>query len=247
MLPPRPQNRSDFPFYAGMPVSLSGRQWLVVLAGVVLAFYLLTAPWTHPLSPWGRWLPALLFCTVPLVALSLVAGRHWTAPFHRLTGRDALLMFGIAVLNMVVTLPLGALVNGLHHGSVNPLFQSMGQADATTRWMTFAAMVPQLLGEELLTILPFLALLWCLATRLKLQRRTSVVLAWILSAIPFALVHLPTYQWDLMQCLLTIGSARLVLSLAYIFSRNLWVSTGAHVINDWTLFGAGLWMASLAD
>ncbi|MCA0297685.1 MAG: CPBP family intramembrane metalloprotease [Proteobacteria bacterium] len=245
MRPSRSQDRRDFPFYAGTPVSLSGVQWLVVLSAVALAFYLLTAPWTHPPQPWGMWIPVLLFCGVPLAALALVAGRHWTALFHRPTGRDVLLMVGIAVLNLVVTLLVGALVTSLHHGSANPLFLSLGQADATTRAMTFAAMVPQLLGEELLTILPFLALLWCLGTRLKLQRRTAVVLAWVLSAIPFALVHLPTYQWDLMQCLLIIGSARLVLSLGYLFSRNLWVSTGAHVINDWALFGAGLWLGSM--
>jgi membrane protease YdiL (CAAX protease family) len=242
----QPKDRSDFPFYAGVPVSLSGPQWLVVLAGVAIAFYLLTASWTHPQQPWGMWIPVLLFCGVPLAALALVAGRHWTALFHRLSGRDLQLMVRIAALNLVVTLLVGALVTGLHHGSANPLFQSMGGADATTRIMAFAAMVPQLLGEELLTILPFLALLWCLSTRLKLQRRTAVVVAWVLSAIPFALLHLPTYQWDLIQCLVIIGSARLVLSLAYLFSRNLWVSTGAHVINDWTLFGAGLWLGSMA-
>ncbi|MGE8225358.1 MAG: CPBP family intramembrane glutamic endopeptidase [Stenotrophomonas sp.] len=245
MHPPRPQDQRDFPFYAGTPVGLSGAQWGVVLAGVILAFYMLTSPWAQPAQPWGIWVPALLFCGVQLAALALVTGRNWTALFHRVTARDVLLMVGIAVLNLVVTLLLGALVTGLHHGSANPLFQSLGQADPSTRAMTFGAMVPQLLGEELLTILPFLALLWCLAARFKLKRHTAVVLAWALSAIPFALVHLPTYEWDLMQCLLIIGSARLVLSLGYLFSHNVWVSTGAHVINDWTLFGVGLWMASL--
>lgn len=245
MQPSSPQDRRDFPFYADAPVGLSGPRWLVVMAGVALAFYLLSASWTHPSQTWGTWIPVFLFCGVPLCALALVAGRHWTALFHRLRGRDLLLMVGIAVLNLVVTLLIGALVTGLHHGSANPLFQSLGEADAAMRAMTFAAMVPQLLGEELLTILPFLALLWCLSSRLMLQRSTAVALAWVLSAIPFALSHLPTYHWDLMQCLLVIGSARLVLSLAYLLSRNLWVSTGAHVINDWTLFGAGLWLGSM--
>jgi uncharacterized protein len=241
------QDRPDFPFYSGMPVALSGRQWLVVLAGVALAFYLLTAPWTRLPQPWGTWVPALLFCGVPLGALALVAGRHWTALFHRVRGRDVLLMVGIALLNLLVTMLVGALVAGLHHASANPMFQSLGEADGTMRAMTFAAMVPQLLGEELLTILPFLALLWWLHARMHVRRRTAVIVAWLLSALPFALVHLPTYDWDLLQCLAIIGTARLVLSLGYLFSRNLWVSTGAHVLNDWTLFGAGLWMASLVQ
>ena len=239
---PGSQDRPDFPFYTGTPVSLSGPQWLLVLASVASAFWLLVAPWARPPHPWGMWIPVLLFCGVPLGALALVAGRHWTALFHRLRGRDLLLMVGIAALNLVVTLLIGLLLSGLDHASANPAFKSMGEADTATRVMAFAAMVPQLLGEELLTILPFLALLWWLHTRMKLQRRTTVVLAWLLSAIPFALLHLPTYQWDLLQCLAIIGSARLVLSLAYLFSRNLWVSTGAHVLNDWALFGFALLM-----
>lgn len=239
------QDRPDFPFYAGKPVGLSGPQWLVVLASIALAFWLLVAPWTRPPHPWDMWLPALLFCSVPLVALALVAGGRWKALFHRVRGRDVLLMVGIAALNLVVTMLVGAVVTGLHHGSANPVFQSLGNADTVTRVMAFAAMVPQLLGEELLTILPFLALLWALHTRLRMKRRTALLLAWVLSAIPFALLHLPTYHWDLMQCLVIIGTARLVLSLAYLFSRNLWVSTGAHVLNDWALFGAGLLLGSL--
>ncbi|MDZ7936908.1 MAG: CPBP family intramembrane glutamic endopeptidase, partial [Rhodoferax sp.] len=47
------------------------------------------------------------------------------------------------------------------------------------------------------------------------------------------------------QCLLIIGSARLVLSLAYLKTRNLWVSTLAHIINDWVLFGGGFLMMAI--
>lgn len=245
MHPSGTQDRPDFPFYAGRPVGLSGTQWCIVLVGVALAFGLLIAPWTHLSPPWGMWVPALLFCSVPLGALALVAGRRWTALFHRLRARDLLLMVGIAALNLMVTALVGLLFTSLHHASANPMSQSLGEADTATRVMAFAAMVPQLLGEELLTILPFLALLWWLHARMKLQRHTAVTLAWLLSAIPFALAHLPTYGWNLLQCLVIIGTARLVLTLAYLFSRNLWVSTGAHVLNDWAMFGFAVLVGSL--
>jgi membrane protease YdiL (CAAX protease family) len=32
--------------------------------------------------------------------------------------------------------------------------------------------------------------------------------------------------------------ARLILTWAYIRTKNIWVSTGAHIINDWVLLGA---------
>ena len=70
--------------------------------------------------------------------------------------------------------------------------------------------------------------------------RRALVAAWVLSALLFALAHLPTYDWNLVQCVAIIGSARLVLTAAYIRTRNLWVSTGAHVLNDWLLLGVPL-------
>jgi hypothetical protein len=42
-----------------------------------------------------------------------------------------------------------------------------------------------------------------------------------------------------------VGVARLILTLPYIMTRNLWVSSGAHVLNDWTMFSASLLRASM--
>lgn len=237
------QAPSDFPFYAGDPIALCEGQWVFMLASVVLAFVLLLTPQLRVYLPWGAFLPALLFCGVPLAGLAVVAGSRWTALFGRVGARDVAWMVGIAVLNLVVTLLLGLLVTSVTHTSANPVFGTLSTDSAVNRVIHFTVMVPQLLGEELFTILPFLACLWLFHTRLGLPRRTAIVAAWIVSAIPFALVHLPTYGWNLTQCLVIIGGARLVLSLAYLATRNLWVSTGAHVLNDWTLFGASLLLA----
>lgn len=94
----------------------------------------------------------------------------------------------------------------------------------------------QLLGEELLTILPFLALLYFLVAKAHWSRKRAVLVAWIATSIGFGLVHLPTYDWNLLQCLVVIGGARVILTLAYLRTKNIWVSTGAHILNDWTLF-----------
>jgi membrane protease YdiL (CAAX protease family) len=48
------------------------------------------------------------------------------------------------------------------------------------------------------------------------------------------------------QCIIIIGSARLVLTLPWIMTKNIWVSTGAHIVNDWLLFLMGLLGSSLA-
>jgi len=58
-------------------------------------------------------------------------------------------------------------------------------------------------------------------------------------------MHLPTYDWNVVQCFAVIGTARLVLTAAYLRTRNLWVSYGAHILNDWSIFAVGYWGSHL--
>lgn len=236
----------DFPFYGGAPVPLSGGQWLFVLAAVVVAFLVLTLPIPWPEGPIGAWIPALLFPLLPLAALARVAPGHWKALFGPVGGRELRLMLGFALLNIAVSLCVGLTVRALAEVSSNPAAAELESLDAAGRLTFLARTVPQLLGEELLTVLPFLALLQVLPRWLGVGRRGAVIGAWLISALIFGLAHLPTYDWNLVQCVVVIGSARLVLTLPWILTKNLWVSTGAHILNDWLLFSAALLGASLA-
>lgn len=94
----------------------------------------------------------------------------------------------------------------------------------------------QLFGEEVFTILPFLAVMYLLYTKVRLSRTTSILLAWLITALWFGAAHLPTYGWNFAQAFLIIGIARLVLTLAFIRTKNIFVSTGAHILNDWVTF-----------
>ena len=96
------------------------------------------------------------------------------------------------------------------------------------------------LGEELITIIPFLALLTFLTARCGLSRRVAIIGAWIGSAMLFGALHLSTYQWHLGQVLLIIGTARLVLTVPYLITKNIWSSTIAHITNDWLIFAVVL-------
>jgi membrane protease YdiL (CAAX protease family) len=226
-------------------VALTGRAWALVLASLALGFAALSLP-----VPAGAaaLLPALLFPLLPLLALRAVAGPGWRAAlFRRLTLRDLGLACGIALANLVVSFSVAALVQARFGLASNPALATLAGQGAGERALFFLGTLPQLLGEELLTVLPLLALLSLLHGHLGWPRRKSLVAAWLLSALPFALAHLPTYQWNLAQCLLVIGSARLVLSLAYLRSRNLAVSTLAHVLNDWLLFAGVLLVGGVAQ
>ncbi len=72
------------------------------------------------------------------------------------------------------------------------------------------------------------------------------MLSTLLIGVLFAAVHLPSYGWNVLQVLSGVGIARLVLTIPYIITKNIWVWTGAHILNDWAFFGFALVMAGQA-
>jgi membrane protease YdiL (CAAX protease family) len=227
-------DKPDFPYYAGRPVLLEGRQWLILMAGLALGFAALTL---LPIQNFPQSLvPALLFLFIPLLALRWVAGPHWTALFRPVGLRQVGLIIFFGFLTLVGSMAAAFVMSMFVSFSANPIsdtFASMTILDLVARLIPT---VPQLIGEELVGILPFLAVLWLCVTRLGLSRRTGIVIALFISALMFGAAHLPTYDWHWGQALIGIGLARVFLTLAYIATRNLWVSAGAHILNDWSGF-----------
>ena len=236
---------SDFPFYNGVPASISNRQWMFVMAMVVVGFVVLALPIPWPKGTFWQFIPAILMPGIPLAALAYVAPGHWKAIFGKAGGREVKLMFGFALLNIVVSMSIGAIVNALANVTPNSATAQLGNLGVAERIAFFAKTLPQLFGEEVITLLPFLALLQWFSKDLGMGRKGAIVGAWLTTSVIFGLIHLPTYDWNWIQCLVVIGSARLVLTLPWILTKNIWVSTGAHIVNDWLLFtmtilGAGL-------
>ena len=235
----------DFPFYNGAPVGLSAWQWLFVMAAVAAGFAVLVAPIPWPAGPLGAMIPAVLFPLIPLVALAQVAPGHWKVLFGKVGWRELRLMVGFALLNIVVSMSVGVIVHAFADVTPNAATAQLNGMDTVGRIAFYAKTVPQLFGEEVVTILPFLALLTLLSSRFGVGRKGAIVGAWLISSLLFGLIHLPTYDWNLIQCIVIIGTARMVLTLPWILTKNIWVSTGAHITNDWLLFsmillGAGL-------
>jgi uncharacterized protein len=235
----------EFPFFNGVPVPLSGWQWTLLMAAVAAAFAALVLPVAWPGGAFAVLIPALLFPVIPLAALALITPGHWTAIFGRVGWRELRLMLGFALLNIVVSMSVGAIVRVLADVTPNAAAAQLGAMDTAGRILFFVKTLPQLFGEELVTLLPFLALMALLTNRFGVGRKGAIVGAWLISALAFGLIHLPTYDWNWVQCIVIIGTARLVLTLPWILTKNIWVSTGAHIINDWLLFSMGLLGAGL--
>ena len=100
----------------------------------------------------------------------------------------------------------------------------------------------QALGEEICTILPFLAFLAFFDRRLS--RRSAIVPAALGISVIFALVYLPTYPWNLPQALIGLVPVRIVLLMPYLMTRNIWVLAAVHILKDWTIFFLAILWAS---
>lgn len=232
--------RPDFPYYAGVPVRLSRAGWLLVMAGCAAGFGVLTAaPHLLPRAL-AQFVGMAAFAGLPILALRIAAGPAWTALFAAPRWRDIAIGLAFAPLTLAVSFVVAFVVFKTTAVAANPAVHLLEGMDGAGRVVFLLGVAPQLFGEELVTILPFLAMLTLLAGALRMRRRWALALAWVASALVFGALHLPTYDWHVVQALGVIGVARLVLTLPYLVTRSIWASTSAHVANDWLAFGVPL-------
>lgn len=225
----------DFPYAAGRPSALTPWGRAGVLLGCAGGFAsFLVAPQLI-VGRLGDWTGVALFVLIPLAALRLAAGDAWRAPFRRPTARDVWLGLLFAPLTFLVSAVVAVILMTMGLTADNPIGHVMSEARGGDLALYFLSTGVQLMGEELVTILPFLVFLNALLAG-DVQRRRAIVVAWIATALIFGALHLPTYQWHWAQSLIVIGMARLVLTAPFLITRNIWSSYIAHLANDWTLF-----------
>lgn len=222
----------DLPYYQG-GFGLAGALIVMCSAAVAFAVLLNTQVLFH--SGLAGFIPPLLFVLIPLVAVAVIAGP--SAPlalFRRLGLRDIRIILLFFVLNAIVTVVVGLVVTGLFHSVANPAGDMVASASRADKILFFGWTGVQILGEEIFTILIFLPVLALLHR--VMSRKLALCIAALVASVIFGLVHLPTYQWNVPQAV-GLVPIRLVLLLPYIITRNIWASTGVHVLNDWTIFG----------
>lgn len=174
---------------------------------------------------------------IPLVIFAYLTKPYWKTIFKKPRRKDYGYMVLFAVLNMILTPILAGLVMLLGFStSGNAVGDSLAGAGTSELIAFYVGTGIQLLGEELLVIIPFLAVMSVLHLQFGVSRKKAILWAWFVSALWFGAIHFLTYQWNIVQALVVIGGARIALTLAFIRTKNIWVSAGAHIINDWVLF-----------
>lgn len=238
------RNDVDFPYYNDKPVKVATWRWLVAWASTFVGFLVLSFyPAANNVE---SIVPRILFMAIPLLTFIFLLKPYWKAIFKKPRAKDYWYMVLFAGLNMIITPVLALVVTGLGFAaSGNATGDSLAGAGALELIAFYVGSGIQLLGEELLVIIPFLGVLTILHGRFGVSRKWAIFWAFLASSLWFGAVHLPTYQWNVVQALVIIGGARIALTLAFIRTKNIWVSTGAHIINNWVLFTA-IMLAALA-
>lgn len=242
------KEKKDYPFYNELPVQIPIGKWIVVMLAIVVGFLCLTTPIPFLPAKINGYLSPFLFTGIPLIAFIWACKGHVNVLFRKLTFRDA--MWGVLffIFNGIATLAVGFLLKNVikvkmvADGAVNTVVS----ASAGEKIWLFIHIAIQLVGEELLTILPFLFILQLCVLHLKLSRKAGIWIAFLVTAIIFGAIHLPTYHWNLVQAIVGIGLVRLVLTGAYMKTKNIWTSSIAHILNDYAITLIGMAGASAA-
>lgn len=232
-------DRLDFPFYRGNPVSLGTGGCLLVLTACAGGFGTLLAMPRLISGAAGSWIGAVSFVVFQLAGLALAVGPAWKAIFRRLSLREVLIALACVPLTVALPAAMAAFVVGSPNLASNPAIHAisaMPPADAANLLATSAV---QLLGEELIAVLPLLALL-AMLHRAGMKPWFAIGVSWVVTSLAFGALHLPTYDWHVEQALLVIGMARVVLTGVYLATGNIWASTITHVVNDWSLMAIAM-------
>jgi len=167
---------------------------------------------------------SLIFTISCIISLQTLTKTRWTEFFKSIGIKDILFMLGILFLNFLYVIIANLLVK---NSVSNPITNSKTFIDFI---QVVLKIIIQILGETLIFFIPFLVVLSFLS-RYSFSK-FKVYIASILSSILFGLLHLPTYGWNLKQCLLLISGGAFIESLLYIKTKNLTTLYVTHVIYD---------------
>jgi len=219
---------------------LTARHWLLLITSVfIAAACLIGIPYLIN-GKIAQALAILLFTAMPIATFAFVSQDKGRSLFRPLTVRSLFQALGFGVLTFAIAIITALILAKFIETSSNPGLHNLHNLSTGEIIIFFLFSIPQLFGEEMITIIPFLGI-YCLCKHyFHLSHRLSVFISLFLSCIWFSIIHLPTYNWNFIQVLGGVGIVRIVLTLAFIVTRNLWISFGAHVINDWIMFALSL-------
>lgn len=231
------KNHVDFPFYNGIPSGFSVTAAIFLTLISILSVILLIFMQSKSINPT---IISLTTVVIPIFSLMLFVKGGWTQLYKKVYFKDIFLIIGTLIAVKVVSILVGYLLMILgviqQGGGANPIVGIIERNSNFQNLILLFNTFVQLCGEELITIIPMLSIMYISYEKFNMSRKSATLLGWILSAIIFGAVHLSTYNWNIVQAIVGIGVVRLVLTYPYVKTKNLWISSFVHILNDWSIF-----------
>ena len=181
-----------------------------------------------------------LFVAIPLVVLARVTARALDSDCSaRVSGRRRRQRCSVfALLNLAPPRPSACraspvLFRSASNAAVAECRATAGALDTVALYVGTGI---QLVGEEVFAMLPVpRAHVLPVRQGRAVSRKTAIIVAWLISVrCGSAPRTCTTYDWNFAQAIHRDRRGATWLSPSrYIRTKNLWVSTGAHIINDW--------------
>lgn len=223
----------DFPFYNGKP-SVSATGWLLLVIGALLYVGFCLELWNYVpgVENWPIFTTPIVGVLVLLLPLAFCSRGKLGLVIKMPKLKDMkvviLCVIGYIVFTIAMILILGAF--GIV-GNGNP----MSSAAASAPLLVMLILFISLFAEELFKVIAMLLGMTVFYSFTK-NRKNSMILAIVFSCIIFGLIHLTTYNFNIMQCLLIIGCGAVFHLYPYIKTKNVINSYITHVLIDFLLF-----------
>lgn len=206
----------DFPFYNNNP-KLRARDVIILILGIIVSFLVLAIV---PI----RVLGSTLFSIINVITLAYACRWDLSLFFKKFHEDDiGIIIFcviGYYLTSFIVGFTL--LSNGVSH-TQNPVMYNV-------TYVTLVMTVIQIVGEEIIRLVPFILVL-ALVYRFLKNRMLGIVIGLIVSSGLFGLIHVGAYS-NLLFSVLNVGLSSMFVTLAYIRTKNIWVSYTVHAIID---------------
>ncbi len=218
----------DFPFYNGKP-QLKSTDWIILLAALILRIAFIFGLWNY--IPFTAYLNPLIIGIIELLLLFIPIAyccRGNLGLFLRKPEKKDLKVIIICVILYYVFSIAMALI--LRAVGVATATNPIGSMNASLPLVLILVLI-LLFGEELFKF-STLIMSMAVAYRFTDDRKTSMIIGIIVSCILFGLIHLGTYQFNVLQCLLIIGIGCVIHFYPYLKTKNLTNSYITHIIID---------------
>ncbi|EPH99509.1 CAAX amino terminal protease family protein [Enterococcus faecalis 13-SD-W-01] len=234
-----------YPYTYGEKSSFDLFAWFKLISITLFSFFFLTFFYSDMLElllhgsfleavkkHWPEFsvLGGMLYLLINIGGLEWAAKDNWKLLFKKLTWKDAKIIVVFTILAWVAAIANALLFGSSVTSTANPALTH----DVSTFFIHGFESIFQLMGEELIAIVPFLALV-SLGKFLKLNNTWTTVIAVVLSSIIFGMAHTWTYG-GVVQGIINTSLTRVVLTNAYVRTKNIWVSYIIHYIFDMSIF-----------